>query len=99
MAGRISEYFKIRKQEKEEFIAFLEDVKHKISVAGQEYQELFRNPSAYVDVRKTAEWKSRFSPPARRGFLLFEERHDRKEKTAAAIRRAVLRNQYDVCQY
>lgn len=61
MAGRISEYFKIRKQEKEEFIAFLEDVKHKISVAGQEYQELFRNPSAYVDVRKTAEWKSRFS--------------------------------------
>lgn len=48
MAGRISEYFKIRKQEKEEFIAFLEDVKHKISVAGQEYQELFRNPSAYV---------------------------------------------------
>ena len=58
MAGRISEYFKIRKQEKEEFIAFLEDVKHKISVAGQEYQELFRNPSAYVDVRKTAEWKS-----------------------------------------
>ena len=98
MAGRISEYFKIRKQEKEEFIAFLEDVKHKISVAGQESGAVPESVSL-CGCPEDGRVEKQVQPPARRGFLLFEERHDRKEKTAAAIRRAVLRNQYDVCQY
>lgn len=61
MPGRISEYFKIRKQEKEEFSAFLEDVKHKISIAAQEYAEIFRNPSSYVDIQTVISWKNKFS--------------------------------------
>ena len=61
MASRISEYFKLRKQEKEEFSAFLEDLKRKISIAEQEYQEIFRNSSTYVDIQTVLAWKNKFS--------------------------------------
>lgn len=60
MANRISEYFRIRKQEKEEFARFLEDTSKQISVAYHEYADIFHTPS-YIDIHTTNAWKQRFN--------------------------------------
>ncbi len=61
MSGRISEYFSIRKQEKEEFARFLEETSGKISIAAREYRDIFRNGSEYIDIHTVNSWKQRFS--------------------------------------
>lgn len=61
MAGKIAEYFRLRKQEKEDFRVLLEDMVRKISVAEQEYRALFQDPSSYMDTQTVMAWKNRFN--------------------------------------
>lgn len=61
MANRFSEYFKLKKQDKEEFTAFLDDITRKISVAESEYVSIFRDPASYIDVQTVTAWKNKFS--------------------------------------
>lgn len=60
MSGKISEYFRIRKQEREEFAQFLEDTERKISTAETEYLEIFKDP-AYIDIQTTSNWENKFT--------------------------------------
>lgn len=61
MLNKISDYFKLRKQDKEEFTLFLNKISEEIPIAEQEFISLFANKNEYIDVRKTNDWKNKFS--------------------------------------
>lgn len=61
MPNRISEYFKLRKQEKEQFQAFMEHTAIQISIAEKEYAALFRNTSRHLDAQTVLDWQNRFN--------------------------------------
>lgn len=61
MFSKISDYFKIKKQDKEELIELLNSTINNISIAEQEYICIFNNKSSYIDIRKINDWKNKFS--------------------------------------
>lgn len=60
MFSRISDYFKYKKQEKEEFIAVLDKLVQDITIAEQEFSSIFSHNN-YIDVRIINNWKNKFS--------------------------------------
>lgn len=61
MFNKISDYFRLKKQDKEEFTLLLSKISNEIPVAEQEFFALFANKNEYIDVRKANDWKNKFS--------------------------------------
>ena len=61
MFKKILEYFKYKKQDKEDLITLLNDTINKISIAEHEYISIFENKTQYLDIRKINDWKNKFS--------------------------------------
>lgn len=61
MFSRISDYFKYKKQEKEEFIAVLDKLIQDITIAEQEFTSIFSYKNSYIDVRIINNWKNKFA--------------------------------------
>lgn len=61
MLKKITDYFKYKKEDKEEFIAVLDKLVQNISIAQQEYRNVFNDKNSYVDVRRINDWKNKFS--------------------------------------
>lgn len=61
MFNKISDYFKYKKQDKEELIQLLNKTISNISIAEQDYISIFENKSLYLDIRKINDWKNKYS--------------------------------------
>jgi len=61
MLKKISDYFKLKKEDKEDFIEFLNKISEEIVTAQQEFNLLFSDKSEYIDVRKANDWKNKFA--------------------------------------
>ena len=61
MLSKISEYFRLKKQDKEDFTKFLCKISEEIPIAEREFFALFANKNEYIDVRKANDWKNKFS--------------------------------------
>lgn len=61
MFNKFSDYFRLKKQEKEDFSLFLSKISEEIPIAEQEFITLFSNKNEYIDVRKANNWKNKFS--------------------------------------